>query len=206
MSVSSTIEILFWILASFFAGSLPLSVWLGKLVIGVNIRDFGDGNPGAANVWRAGGWSWGLLAVALDFLKGAIPVGLAFYWRGIDNWPLVLIALAPVLGHAFSPFLNFKGGKALAVTFGIWSGLTIWIGPSVLGGLMAFWLALLTVEGWSVLLGMLCFLGFWIVYHPDPILLSVCVGNLMILVWKHYLELTTPPGLRSWVKVWEQKD
>ena len=206
MSQPPTLEILFWIFIAFLSGSLPLSVWLGKLALGVNIRTYGDGNPGAANVWRAGGKYWGFLAVLLDFFKGAIPVGLAYFWRGIDNWPLVLIALAPVLGHAFSPFLGFEGGKALAVTFGIWAGLTIWIGPSVLGGIMAFWLALLTVEGWAALLGMLCFLGFWILYNPDPILLTVCIGNLLILAWKHRFELRNPPALKSWVKIWETKD
>ena len=206
MSPASTLESLFWILVAFLAGSLPLSLWLGKYVLGVDIRDFGDGNPGAANVWRAAGRYWGLSAVLLDSLKGAIPVGLAHLWRGIDQWPLVLIALAPVLGHAYSPFLGFKGGKALAVSFGIWAGLTVWLGPSVLGVIMAFWLALLTVEGWAVLLGMLSFLGFWILYNPEPILLTICIGDLLILAWTHRLELRNPPAMRSWVKVWEQKD
>ncbi|KPK05115.1 MAG: hypothetical protein AMJ56_16395, partial [Anaerolineae bacterium SG8_19] len=67
---------LIWIALAFLCGSLPLSVWLGRLVLGIDIRQFGDGNPGAANVWRAGGAKWGLTAVLLDFLKGAIPVAL----------------------------------------------------------------------------------------------------------------------------------
>jgi hypothetical protein len=53
---------------------------------------------------------------------------------------------------------------------------------------------------------MLCFLGFWILYNPEPILLAVCVGDLLILAWKHRLELRNLPTTRSWVKVWEQKD
>lgn len=206
MNFPSGIESLFWILISFLAGALPLSVWLGKLALGVDIRDFGDGNPGAANVWRAGGPRWGLLAVFLDFIKGVVPVALAHFWRGFNDPVLVLIALAPVLGHSYSPFLRLKGGKALAVSFGIWAGLTVWIGPSVLGGLMAFWLALLTVEGWAVLFGMLCFLVFWILYLPDPILLVICIGNLLILVWKHRFDLSNPPVLRNWVKPWQKKD
>ncbi|MDX1689246.1 MAG: glycerol-3-phosphate acyltransferase, partial [Candidatus Promineifilaceae bacterium] len=116
-----------WIIVAFLCGSLPFSVWIGRAALEKEITRFGDGNPGAANVWRAGGVGWGMLAGLLDFLKGATPVALANYVLGLDSLILAFVAIAPIAGHAFSPFLRFRGGKALAVTFGIWAGLTIWL-------------------------------------------------------------------------------
>jgi glycerol-3-phosphate acyltransferase PlsY len=188
-----------WILLAFLLGSLPLSVWLGKIALHTDIRHFGDGNPGAANVWRAGGKWWGIVAVLLDFLKGAIPVGLANYVVALEGWALVAVALAPILGHAFSPFLGFRGGKSLAVTFGIWTGLTLWVVPTVMGLAFGFWLAILVVEGWAVLLGMLTLLVFLLVAMPDPVLLAVWFGSLLILVWKHRGDYHRSPQLSKGV-------
>lgn len=188
-----------WILLAFLLGSLPLSVWLGKIALRTDIRLYGDGNPGAANVWRAGGKWWGIVAVLLDFLKGAVPVGLANYVVGLEGWALVAVALAPVLGHAFSPFLGFRGGKSLAVTFGIWTGLTLWVVPTVIGLAFGFWLAIMVVEGWAVLLGMLTLLVFLLVVMPDPVLLAVWFGSLLILVWKHRGDYRRSPQLSKGV-------
>ncbi len=188
-----------WILLAFLMGSLPLSVWLGKIALHTDIRLYGDGNPGAANVWRAGGKWWGIVAVLLDFLKGAIPVGLANYVVGLEGWALVAVALAPILGHAFSPFLSFRGGKSLAVTFGIWTGLTLWVVPTVMGLAFGFWLAIMVVEGWAVLLGMLTLLIFLLVAMPDRVLLAVWFGSLLILVWKHRGDYRRSPQLSKGV-------
>ena len=68
-----------WIAAAFVCGSLPFSVWVGRLALGKDIRAFGDGNPGATNVLRAGGKWLGAIAAVLDASKGFIPVGLATF-------------------------------------------------------------------------------------------------------------------------------
>ena len=60
----------------------------------------------------------------LDIAKAALPVGLAYQQWGWDGWPMFLVAMAAPLGHAFSPFLRFRGGKALATMFGVWIGLS----------------------------------------------------------------------------------
>jgi glycerol-3-phosphate acyltransferase PlsY len=124
---------IYWFLVGFIAGSIPFSLWVGKIAIHTDIRTVGDGNPGGTNVWKAGGRFWAILAVLLDGFKGAIPVGLAYYVYKINGWMLIPVALAPLLGHMFSPFLKFHGGKGLATTFGIWLGLTSWLGPTALG-------------------------------------------------------------------------
>ena len=82
---------IFWIFIAFLCGSLPLSVWLGRVALGKDVTQYGDRNPGAANVWRAGGIGWGLLAATLDLLKGAIPVGLANFVFDMEGWALAAV-------------------------------------------------------------------------------------------------------------------
>ena len=89
---------LLWVVFAFICGSLPFSVWVGRLALHEDVREFGDGNPGASNVFRAGGKGWGVLAILLDGFKGAIPVGLANYEAGLDGWAITAVALAPILG------------------------------------------------------------------------------------------------------------
>ena len=97
-------HIALWTIIGFCSGSIPFSYWLGKIFLHTDIRQYGDGNPGAFNAWRAGKYKIGLPALILDYLKGAIPVGLAKNVFGISGFGLIPIALSPVFGHAFSPF------------------------------------------------------------------------------------------------------
>jgi glycerol-3-phosphate acyltransferase PlsY len=200
-----------WTVLGFLAGSLPFSVWIGRWVLETEIRQYGDHNPGASNVIRAGSKVWGVVAVLLDGLKGAIPVGLAHFNAGLSGWELVPVALAPVLGHAFSPILDFKGGKAVAVTFGIWTGLLVYEGPLVLGIFLGIWVWLTAADGWAVMFMMTSFLIYlWVTpasinltgARPDmiPTLLAVWLGNVAILAWKHRVDLAEPPHLRASIK------
>lgn len=190
--------VIVWTAAGFLSGSIPFAVILGWLARRADIRAWGDHNPGGTNVIRAAGWRWGLLAILLDFLKGALPVGLAWYGAGLQGWEIVPPALAPAFGHAFSPWLGGRGGKAVAVTFGLWSGLTIWSGPSVLGLLLGVSYALFASSGWAVMSAMLGFGVFvGLVYAPlYPEFLAIWVLNLALLGWKHRQELTGRPELR----------
>jgi glycerol-3-phosphate acyltransferase PlsY len=142
-----------WAAFGFLCGALPFSVWVGHLALGTDIRSHGDGNPGAFNVFRAGGRGWGGLAILLDGLKGLVPVAVANFGFGWTGWRLGLAAVAPILGHAFSPFLGGRGGKALAVTFGVWAGLTLWFAPLVLGATFAAGMLALKRDWAAVLLG-----------------------------------------------------
>jgi len=194
-------SIVSWMIAAFLLGSIPFSVLLGRWWARVDIRRFGDGNPGAANAWKSGGARVGGLAILLDWAKGALPVGSAHFVAGIDGWALVPIALAPILGHAFSPFLGFKGGKALAVTFGAWTGVTLAEGPIVLGLFFALVLALQTANAWSVTLGMLGLGAHLALRGFDAPVLAIWIGNLVILLWKHRRDLREPIRLRGWLAI-----
>ncbi len=187
-----------FILIAFLCGSLPFSVWLGKIFLGKDVRHFGDGNPGAANAFRAGNRLVGLFTLLLDVSKAAVPVGLAYFNLGIHGLPMFLIAIAPILGHVFSPFLRFRGGKALSAALGVWIGLTIWKASlaGVIGALIG--IALFTSPGWAVMLalvGVLMTALFWI---RDPLVLSVWVSETLILAWTHRADLNHLPRLRPW--------
>jgi acyl phosphate:glycerol-3-phosphate acyltransferase len=186
-----------WTLIGFLLGSLPISVWLGRLVLRTDIRSYGDGNPGGTNVIRAGNRGLGLLAIILDMLKGAIPVALAYYVFKVDGWPLAPVILAPIAGHAFSPFLGFRGGKALASTFGVWTALTVPLGPFVMGGSVLVFYKLLNVSGWAVMASLLTLLAFLLLTGAGLPVLAAWAGTVAILVWTHRADLRQRPALRS---------
>jgi len=124
----------FYLLLAFFLGSLPFGHWLA-LRLGVDLRKQGSGNTGATNVSRVLGKKWGYLVFALDFAKGWIPVVLAIRSGNLsDSW-VVGTGVCAVLGHVFSPWLGFRGGKGVATSSGILIGLS----PSVSLGVGVIW-------------------------------------------------------------------
>lgn len=114
------------ILAGFLAGSLPWGLWMGWLVKRQDIRTLGSGNLGATNVFRQVGWFAGLIILFLDAGKGyfatAIVPGLL---PGAEHYPYLRLVggLAAVTGHVLTPFANFRGGKGVATSLGVFLGL-----------------------------------------------------------------------------------
>lgn len=183
-------------LAGFFLGSLPFALWIGRLTTGGDIRAYGDHNPGATNVMRAGSRLGFLLVLVLDVSKAALPVGLAYQQLGIQDWRIVPIALAPVAGHAFSPFLGGHGGKALATALGVWIGLTIWTLSLAALLLLVVWRLIITPQGWAVLITLIC-LGIMIaVWYPDPVFMAVLVSQALVLLYRQADDLRQRPSLR----------
>lgn len=181
-------SLLLWLLFAFLSGALPLSVWVTKLAVGRDPRAVGDHNPGATNALKSGGKWVGLAALLLDVSKAAFPVGLAYQTCGIRGPAMTAIALAPMLGHAYSPFLRFRGGKALAAALGVWIGLTLWDVPLVALTGVTVWFLLLKNSGWTVLLtlaGMAVYLYF---FRPEPLFFWVLGLQTVLLLWKHRLD------------------
>jgi glycerol-3-phosphate acyltransferase PlsY len=185
---------LLWVAAGFAAGALPFSAWLARAFSRKDIRQVGDGNPGAVNAWKAGSWKVGLPALWLDFLKAAVPVGLARWVFGVEGWWLVPVALAPVVGHAFSPFLRFRGGKAIAASFGAWCGLTLWQGPTVLGAGLALIGLFASGSAWVVAGGLVFLLSYLLLRGADAVLLVFWAADTGVLLWKHRREFLHKPG------------
>ena len=108
-----------FILAGFFSGSIPFGYIAGKIK-GINIKEYGSGNIGTTNVFRTLGIGWGIVVFIFDFAKGFIPVFLSLKYL---TYPEV-VALGAVLGHIYSPFLKFRGGKGVATTIGVFLPLS----------------------------------------------------------------------------------
>ncbi|MCX6001263.1 MAG: glycerol-3-phosphate acyltransferase [Chloroflexi bacterium] len=194
-----------WIAAALVLGSLPFSLWIGKIFLHKDIRRFGDGSPGATNVARAGGKALYIMAALLDAFKGTLPVWLSQMLSGITGWELAAVAVAPVLGHAFSPFLNFRGGMGMATTFGVWLGLTGWLGPVIMALCIGFMFVIQKNWVWASVAGMTIFLIILMVL-PDPFiaryrvpLLSAGIVQTAILVIKRYTYFKSWPEPQSWM-------
>ena len=114
-----------WLAGAYLAGSIPFGFLIGKMR-GVDVRTVGSKNIGATNVYRTVGKKWGLLAFACDFLKGFVPVILAQRFGGEAYLPLA-VGLMTVVGHMFTCFMKFKGGKGIATGFGMLVGLLPWL-------------------------------------------------------------------------------
>ncbi len=125
-------------IAAYLAGSIPFGLLVAKATTGQDVREVGSGNIGAANVSRAAGYPVAVLVLILDAVKGLAPVVLGRV-LGLEPWQLALVGGIAVVGHDFSIFLRFHGGKGVATTLGIAIGLI------PLGGLAAavIWLVVL---------------------------------------------------------------
>ncbi len=182
-------RVLLLVFLSFLSGAVPYSLILGKLFLQEDIRAYGDGNPGGANAWRAGGPVIGLAAIILDFLKAFFPVYLSSSLDLSKN-SLMAVAIAPVAGHAFSPFLRFQGGKAVASTYGIWFALFgLTDGVLVMAVASAFAVLVQTVDAWSVLMGLGALLAYLSLNDAETSLQLLCLMNLSIVAYKHRKDL-----------------
>jgi len=108
--------------AGYLLGSMPWGYWLPLLILGIDVRALGSGNPGATNVWRVLGFRWGLTVALLDVAKG-LAAALVGRWIGGDLIG-VLAGFAAMAGHWRPLFLKWgKGGKMVATTGGVGLGL-----------------------------------------------------------------------------------
>lgn len=101
------------VLVGLLAGSIPFGYLAGRTLQGIDLRTVGSGGTGATNVLRTLGTKASATVLVLDFLKGLLPV-LAARWLGLDPWWVGAVAVATVVGHCWSPFIGFKGGKGVA--------------------------------------------------------------------------------------------
>ncbi|MDR3627177.1 MAG: glycerol-3-phosphate 1-O-acyltransferase PlsY [Ignavibacteriaceae bacterium] len=119
------------ILLSYLVGSIPTSIIVSKLTRGIDIRDYGSGNAGGTNVMRVLGWKQGLLVIVLDALKGvlAVIVVARLHYGSMpfanetpfDDFTLIQIiaGIAAVIGHVWTVFAGFRGGKGIATSLGM---------------------------------------------------------------------------------------
>jgi acyl-phosphate glycerol 3-phosphate acyltransferase len=203
MLVDSLIVYILIVALQFLSGSIMYSYIIAKL-LNFDLRKVRDGNPGSSNLWRVAGWKWGFLALLLDYLKGTLPLAIfvSIYGHSLNKFVISIAALFGILGHAFSPMLKFKGGKAIATSFGAWSVLTKWEAPTLLGGVFTIFSiyrkilkkksstpeedALRVLLGYSVLL----IYVVWKVSQGALELVILYFGNVLVILYKHKNELS----------------
>jgi len=123
-------------LVSYLVGSIPSSIWVGKLVKGVDIRNHGSGNAGATNTFRLLGWPSGVAVLAIDFFKGfassfwisqlAYHIGsgpVTFSFWDVDPFLMIMCGVFAIVGHMFPLYANFDGGKGMATAGGMLCGI-----------------------------------------------------------------------------------
>ena len=106
---------------AYLLGSIPTGLLLAKAFGGVDIRNAGSGNIGATNVYRTMGRKMGIITLLGDCLKGLLPVLLARYYGLPEMW-IAAIGTAAFIGHVYTVFLGFKGGKGVATALGVFLG------------------------------------------------------------------------------------
>ncbi|HKL19694.1 MAG TPA: glycerol-3-phosphate 1-O-acyltransferase PlsY [Halalkalibaculum sp.] len=125
------------IVLSYLIGSIPSSIWVGKVAKGVDIREHGSGNAGATNTFRLLGWKPGVVVLGIDFFKGYStsfwisqlayyigtgPVALFSFWD-VDPFLRIVCGVVAVIGHMFPIYANFEGGKGMATAAGMLCGI-----------------------------------------------------------------------------------
>jgi len=188
--------ILLAIAISYLIGSIPTAYIFGRLLKGIDIRNFGSGNVGATNAFRTLGRGWGIAILLLDIIKGFLPVMLLgsllnYQYNFEQNQNLfIIIGLGAICGHNWTLFLNFKGGKGVATTLGVLLGLAFKI-PGlaiVLGLTISTWFLsflLFRIISLSSVLAALSFPIFTILFNQSLTVISTGVLLSIFIILRH---------------------
>lgn len=183
--------ILFTILG-YLSGSILYAFWLPKLICGENIiEESSDGNPGTANVYKNCGIFIGTLVLICELMKGFLPVYLAGKMAAVKSLLFTPVLVAPVLGHAF-PFLHTKkGGKAIAVSFGVLLGIfPIWQ-PAVILAAVYISFSLILIINPHLFRSVFTFLVFAVLNYMTCPIPSIRLGGMIlsgIVIRKHLIK------------------
>ena len=183
-----TISLTLLLVGSYLFGSLPFGLWIGLWLKGVDVRTLGSGNIGATNVSRVCGPVIGRLVFVLDLLKGLLPPLIGKYALHLDQpdsrW-IVLASLLAILGHNYSIFLGFKGGKGISTSGGALLGAAPPVGLAAGVIFTVFLLASSMISVGSIAAAVaLPFLMFWL-YPRDWYMLAFGIVASLMAIFKH---------------------
>jgi glycerol-3-phosphate acyltransferase PlsY len=175
-----------WLAASYLLGAIPTSYLAGRVFRGIDLREHGSRNLGATNLYRVLGWRYAVPVGLFDAAKGLIPV-LVFAPRVSSSELFALVCgLSAVLGHVFSVFVGFRGGKGVATAAGVMLGLA----PAALAVAAAVWVALVYTTGYvslgSIVAAAVFPAAVALLEPPDqPLVLWLDVAVAAALIWFH---------------------
>ena len=186
-----TMQSMLFALAGYLSGGIMYSYIIPRLVFGKDVRAAAeDRNPGAANAGIACGPAVGILCGALDVLKAFCPVFVAGCLGLMEGWSAVPIAIAPVLGHAFSPMLHFSGGKAITTVFGALLGLLPWHPLGIVLALITLG-AILLIRNHALAVStsaLIFMLASSLMYRSNAPMRAVAWLMGLVLIYKHFRE------------------
>lgn len=172
------------VVTAYVAGSIPFGVVVGRLMYGVDPRDVGSGNIGAANAMRALGKVGGALVLVGDALKGAAPTLAALLLFPQSAWIVAAVGLAAVIGHNWPVFLGFRGGKGVATGLGVVAVLS-WQAALAFALL---WLAVVAISRYSSLGSMIANaampVALFVLHAPAAYVAYACAA-LALVLWRH---------------------
>jgi glycerol-3-phosphate acyltransferase PlsY len=175
-----------WLVASYFVGAIPTSYLAGRVFRGIDLREHGSKNLGATNVYRTLGWKYAIPVGLVDIAKGAVPV-LVFGPQASDSQLFALACgVAAIVGHVFSVFVRFRGGKGVATAAGVMLGLA----PLSLGVALVIWIIVLKLSGYVSLASIAAAAGFpvavYLLERPDqPEILWLDALVAAGIIWLH---------------------
>ena len=176
---------LFAVVAAYLIGGIPFGLILVRLMTGADVREGGSGNIGATNVLRTTGRAAGVLTLLLDGGKGWFAVWLASFLTGGNILWMSAAALAVLLGHAFSIWLKFTGGKAVASFVGAFLYLTPLplLAVILIFVFVVVWTRYLSLG--SIIAAALFPLACWMILHPDWPVIVASFGAAVLIVQRH---------------------
>jgi glycerol-3-phosphate acyltransferase PlsY len=178
------------VVAAYLIGGIPFGLIIVKLMTGGDVREEGSGNIGATNVMRTTGLAAGALTLVLDAAKAFFAVWLADKLTGGSEFWMSCAALAVLLGHAYSIFLGFKGGKAVASFVGAFAYLTPLplIAVALLFIFVLAWTHYLSLG--SIVMAGLFPVACWMILHPGWPVLAAAVGAAALIIDRHRGNIT----------------
>lgn len=174
-------NVFLFLLVGFLFGSFPTGYVYGKIIAGIDIRKYGSGNIGMANVRRTLGKKAAIITLIGDLAKGAIPYIITLKYTGSHEIALSS-GFASICGHIWTPFLKFKGGKGIATTYGVLAAA--YLPVAVLSALI--WYSMVKITRYSSL-GSLCGVGSSIIwayilpFAPKPLPIFSVITFLLVL-------------------------
>ncbi len=180
-------EPLIWLVASYLLGAIPTSYLVGRLFKGIDLREHGSRNLGATNLYRTLGWRYAIPVGLFDVAKGAIPV-LAFgpQVTEVPYFP-VWCGVMAVVGHVYSVFVRFKGGKGVATA----AGMLIGLAPLAVLAVLVAWILVVWLSGYvslgSIVAAALLPLADWLLQpaRRSPVTLAIDLALAGFIIWKH---------------------
>ena len=171
--------------ASYVLGAIPTSYLAGRLFKGIDLREHGSGNLGATNVWRTLGPRFAVPVGLVDVVKGMLPVLVLAPLASPSRLFALLAGIVAVLGHVFSAFVGFKGGKGVATAAGVMLALT----PLAVAATTLIWMLIVWLTGYvslgSLVAAALLPVMAWLLHPTQRDLVWIQALVALAIIWLH---------------------